>query len=192
MITVREARPADTALILGFIRGLAEYERLLHEVTATEADVAAALFAPQPRAFCDIAEHDGAPVGFAFWFYNFSTFEGRCGLYLEDLFVIPEARGSGAGLALMRRLAQRCRDEDLRRLEHEHVALGDGGPLEFGPGRRGAGPRRDLEERGHDVQGRFQVQVWGDGVLDDFRVVLARIGIEAVEFAQVEPGRRER
>jgi GNAT superfamily N-acetyltransferase len=117
MITVREARPADTALILGFIRGLAEYERLLHEVTATEADVAAALFAPQPRAFCDIAEHDGAPVGFAFWFYNFSTFEGRCGLYLEDLFVIPEARGSGAGLALMRRLAQRCRDEDLRRLE---------------------------------------------------------------------------
>jgi GNAT superfamily N-acetyltransferase len=117
MITVREATPADTALILGFIRGLAEYERLLHEVTATEADVAAALFSPQPRAFCDIAEQNGAPVGFAFWFYNFSTFEGRYGLYLEDLFVIPEARGSGAGLALMRRLAQRCRDEDLRRLE---------------------------------------------------------------------------
>jgi GNAT superfamily N-acetyltransferase len=117
MITVRDATPADTALILGFIRGLAEYERLLHEVTATETDVSTALFSPQPRAFCDIAEQDGAPVGFAFWFYNFSTFEGRCGLYLEDLFVIPEARGSGAGLALMRRLAQRCRDEDLRRLE---------------------------------------------------------------------------
>jgi len=117
MIEVRAATPADTALILGFIRGLAEYERLLHEVTATEADVAAALFGAQPRAFCDIAEQDGAPVGFAFWFYNFSTFEGRCGIYLEDLFVAPEARGSGAGLALMRRLAQRCRDEDLRRLE---------------------------------------------------------------------------
>jgi GNAT superfamily N-acetyltransferase len=117
MITVRAAKPADTAVILDFIRGLAEYERLLHEVTATEADIEAALFGGQPRAFCDIAEQDGAPVGFAFWFYNFSTFEGRCGIYLEDLFVIPEARGSGAGLALMRRLAQRCRDEDLRRLE---------------------------------------------------------------------------
>jgi GNAT superfamily N-acetyltransferase len=117
MIEVRGARPADTALILGFIHGLAEYERLLHEVTASEADIGAALFTPNPRAFCDIAEQDGAPVGFAFWFYNFSTFEGRCGIYLEDLFVIPEARGSGAGLALMRRLARRCRDEDLRRLE---------------------------------------------------------------------------
>jgi GNAT superfamily N-acetyltransferase len=117
VIEIRPATPADTALILGFIRGLADYERLLHEVTASEADIATALFSPNPRAFCDIAEQDGAPVGFAFWFYNFSTFEGRCGIYLEDLFVIPEARGSGAGLALMRRLAQRCRDESLPRLE---------------------------------------------------------------------------
>jgi len=117
MITVRDAARADTALILGFIRGLAEYERLLHEVTASEADIALALFGAQPRAYCDIAEQDGAPVGFALWFYNFSTFEGRCGIYLEDLFVIPEARGTGAGLALMRRLAGRCRDEGLRRLE---------------------------------------------------------------------------
>jgi GNAT superfamily N-acetyltransferase len=117
MIAVRDATAADTTLILGFIRGLAEYERLLHEVTASVADIEAALFDAQPRAFCDIAEQDGVAVGFAFWFYNFSTFEGRCGIYLEDLFVIPEARGTGAGLALMRRLAQRCRDEDLRRLE---------------------------------------------------------------------------
>lgn len=117
MIQIRPAAPADTALILGFICGLAEYERLLHEVTATEADIEAALFSANPRAFCEIAEQDGAAVGFAFWFYNFSTFEGRCGIYLEDLFVIPEARGAGAGLALMRRLAQRCRDEELRRLE---------------------------------------------------------------------------
>jgi GNAT superfamily N-acetyltransferase len=117
MIAVRDATAADTTLILGFIRGLAEYERLLHEVTASEADIAAALFSAQPRAYCDIAEQDGASVGFALWFYNFSTFEGRCGIYLEDLFVIPEARGSGAGLALMRRLARRCRDEGLRRLE---------------------------------------------------------------------------
>jgi GNAT superfamily N-acetyltransferase len=117
VISVRSATPADTPTILGFIRALAEYERLLHEVRAAEADIAAALFSPHPRAFCDIAEQDGAPIGFALWFYNFSTFEGRFGIYLEDLFVIPEARGSGAGLALMRRLAQRCRDEDLRRLE---------------------------------------------------------------------------
>jgi GNAT superfamily N-acetyltransferase len=117
MIAVRPAIRADTGLILAFVRGLADYERLLHEVTASEADIDAALFSAQPRAFCDIAEQDGVPVGFALWFYNFSTFEGRFGIYLEDLFVIPEARGSGAGLALMRRLARRCRDEDLRRLE---------------------------------------------------------------------------
>jgi GNAT superfamily N-acetyltransferase len=117
MIQVREAIRADAALILSFIRGLADYERLLDRVTASEADVEAALFGPQPRAFCDIAERNDAPIGFALWFYSFSTFEGRPGIYLEDLFVIPEARGSGAGLALMRRLAQRCRDEDLRRLE---------------------------------------------------------------------------
>ena len=117
MISVRAATEADTALILGFIRALAEYERLLHEVRASEADIASALFAAHPRAFCDIAEQDGAPIGFALWFYNFSTFEGRFGLYLEDLFVVPEARGSGAGLALMRRLARRCRDEGLKRFE---------------------------------------------------------------------------
>ncbi|HEX3918795.1 MAG TPA: GNAT family N-acetyltransferase [Caulobacteraceae bacterium] len=114
---VRPARPGDAPLILGFIRALADYERMLDEVVATEASIAAALFCPGPRAFCDIAEADGAPVGFALWFYNFSTFEGRFGLYLEDLFVTPEARGTGAGLALMRRLAQRCRDEGLARLE---------------------------------------------------------------------------
>ena len=117
MIAVRPARPEDAALIVGFIRGLAAYEKLLHEVKTTEADVAAALFAPHPRAFCDIAQADGAPVGFAFWFYSYSTFEGRFGLYLEDIFVVPEARGTGAGLALMRRLAERCRDEGLARLE---------------------------------------------------------------------------
>jgi GNAT superfamily N-acetyltransferase len=117
VITVRDATPADAALIHGFILALAEYEKLLDVVRATEADTAAALFGPAPRAFCDIAERDGAPIGFALWFYNFSTFEGRFGVYLEDLFVAPEARGSGAGLALMRRLAQRCRDEGLKRFE---------------------------------------------------------------------------
>jgi GNAT superfamily N-acetyltransferase len=117
MITVRPARPSDAEVIVGFIRALAEYEKLLHEVKIDAAAVAAALFAERPRAFCDIAEADGAPVGFAFWFYSYSTFEGTFGIYLEDIFVVPEARGTGAGKALMRRLAQRCRDEGLKRLE---------------------------------------------------------------------------
>jgi GNAT superfamily N-acetyltransferase len=116
-IAIRPATPADAALIFALIGELAEYERLAHEVKATEADIAAILFAPSPRAFCDIAELDGQAVGFALWFYSVSTFEGRHGLYLEDLFVRPEARGRGAGLALLRRLAQRCRDEGLARLE---------------------------------------------------------------------------
>jgi GNAT superfamily N-acetyltransferase len=117
MITVRRATPSDAALIHQFILDLADYEKLRDEVRATAADTAAALFGEAPRVFCDIAEADGEPVGFALWFYSFSTFEGRCGIYLEDLFVRPQARGGGAGLALMRRLAQRCRDENLGRFE---------------------------------------------------------------------------
>ncbi len=114
---VRSALPADAALIYGFIRDLAEYEKLLHEVTATEADIAKVLFSPNPRAFCDIVEIDGEAMGFALWFYSVSTFEGRHGIYLEDLFVRPQARGAGAGKALMRALAKRCVDEGLARLE---------------------------------------------------------------------------
>jgi GNAT superfamily N-acetyltransferase len=116
-VTIRVATVADAPLILSFIKELAEYERLLHEVEATEADIRRNLFGENPRAFCDIAEADGRPVGFALWFYNYSTFRGRAGIYLEDLFVRPEARGLGAGKALLRRLAQRCVDADLGRLE---------------------------------------------------------------------------
>lgn len=116
-IHVRVASPADTALILQFIRDLADYERLLHEVRITEADIRRDLFGENPRCFCDIAENDGQPVGFALWFYNYSTFQGRAGIYLEDLFVEPGARGLGAGKALLRRLAQRCVEADLGRLE---------------------------------------------------------------------------
>jgi GNAT superfamily N-acetyltransferase len=117
MIQVRPSRPADAALILELIRGLADYEKLLHEVKTTEADVRALLFCEHPRAFCDIAEVDGEAVGFALWFYTVSTFEGRHGIHLEDLFVRPQARGQGAGKAMLAALARRCLDEDLRRLE---------------------------------------------------------------------------
>ncbi len=117
MIVVRPAIPADAPLILTLIRELAEYEKLLDEVNTTLADVERLLFGPNPKAFCDIAELDGEPVGQALWFYNLSTFEGRHGIWLEDLYVRPEARGKGAGIALLRRLAQRCRDEGLARLE---------------------------------------------------------------------------
>ena len=115
--TVRSATPADAALIHQFILDLADYEKLLDTVRATEADTAAALFGPEARVFADIAELDGQPVGFALWFYNYSSFVGRHGIYLEDLFVRPSARGAGAGKALLAGLAKRCVDEDLGRLE---------------------------------------------------------------------------
>ncbi len=116
-LTIRPAQPADAPLILAFIRELAEYERLLDQVEADEPAVRALLFDPAPRAFCEIAEMDGRPVGFALWFYNVSTFKGRYGLYLEDLYVRPEARGQGAGKALLAHLARRCVAEQLGRLE---------------------------------------------------------------------------
>ena len=116
-VRVREAGPDDLATIHGFILDLAAYERLAHEAQATLTDLERDLFGPAPRVFCDIAEIDGAPVGFALWFYNYSTFRGRHGIWLEDLFVRPERRGAGAGLALLKALARRCADEDLARLE---------------------------------------------------------------------------
>lgn len=116
-VTVRPATPADAGLIHQFILDLAEYEKLRDTVQATPADTAAALFGDKARAFADIAEIDGQPAGFALWFYNYSTFVGRHGIYLEDLFVRPSARGSGAGKALLAKLAKRCLDEGLGRLE---------------------------------------------------------------------------
>jgi GNAT superfamily N-acetyltransferase len=114
---VRPAAPADAPLILAFVRELADYERLLHTVHASEADLAGLLFGQAPRAACEIVEVDGEAVGFSLWFYTVSTFEGRAGLYVEDLFVRPQARGRGAGRALLRSLARRCVAEGLGRLE---------------------------------------------------------------------------
>ncbi len=116
-LLVRPAAPTDAALVLALIRELADYERLANEVDATEAMIAAALFGSNPRAFCDIAEWEGEPAGFALWFYNFSTFRGRHGIYLEDLFVRPAYRGHGIGTALFTHLAERCAAEGLPRLE---------------------------------------------------------------------------
>jgi len=113
---LRAAGPADTPEILSLIRELADYERLLHEVDATPEGLHAALFGPTPRVFCDLAEQDGGIAGFALWFYTYSTFQGRHGLYLEDLFVRPAQRGRGIGKALLANLARRCLDEGLGRL----------------------------------------------------------------------------
>jgi GNAT superfamily N-acetyltransferase len=104
-LTLRPAEPADCTQILTFIRGLAEYEREPGAVEATEAHLEHTLFADEPKVFGIMAELDGAPAGFAVYFYNYSTWLGRHGLYLEDLFVDPALRGRGVGLALLRHLA---------------------------------------------------------------------------------------
>ena len=114
---IRAARPGDRDLIFAFIRELAEYERLLDQVDATAGDIERDLFGPSPRVFCDIAEADGAPAGFALWFYNYSTFRGRYGIYLEDLFVRPAFRGRGFGKALLIHLAKRAVAEKCSRVE---------------------------------------------------------------------------
>ncbi|CAM5767457.1 N-acetyltransferase [Labrys miyagiensis] len=116
-LTIRRAEPKDTAAIFDLIRQLAVYEKLAHEVIATEADIATTLFGEQPLVFCDIAEWDGETAGFALWFYNYSTFLGRHGVYLEDLYVRENFRSHGIGKALLRHLARHCMSEKLGRLE---------------------------------------------------------------------------
>ncbi|AMJ60605.1 GNAT family N-acetyltransferase [Bosea sp. PAMC 26642] len=115
-LSIRPAQREDARLVLRFIKALAEYEKLAHEVEAGEAEIANSLFGENPRVFCDIAEWDGEPVGFAVWFYTYSTFSGRHGIWLEDLFVEPAQRGLGIGKALIAGLAKRCADEGLSRL----------------------------------------------------------------------------
>lgn len=114
---VRAARPEDAALVHDFVLRLAAYEKLSHAVSATREDLAGLLFGPEPRAFCDLVELDGQAAGFCLWFYTVSTFVGRAGIWIEDLFVLPEARGRGAGLALLQALAGRCQGEGLGRLD---------------------------------------------------------------------------
>ena len=116
-LSIRAATPADISLIGQFIRDLAEYEKLAHAVRFDEAVMAQKLFGPRPFAEVLIGEIDGTPQGFALFFHNFSTFEGRPGIYLEDLFVRPDARGSGLGKALLGKLAALAVERDCARLE---------------------------------------------------------------------------
>ncbi|MFI1965830.1 GNAT family N-acetyltransferase [Streptomyces pathocidini] len=114
---IRTATPEDVPEIVAMIRELAEYEKALHEVEATEEHIHRALFRDSPAAFAHMAETDGRTEGFALWFLNFSTWRGEHGIYLEDLYVRPEARGRGHGKALLTELARICRDRGYTRLD---------------------------------------------------------------------------
>ena len=116
-LSLRPATATDCPQILAFISELAEYEKLAHEVVATEDGLREQLFGATPRAEVVIAELDGAPVGFALYFHNFSTFTGRPGLYLEDLYVRPSARGAGVGKRLMQHLAKLAVERGCARFE---------------------------------------------------------------------------
>ncbi|MEW1658419.1 MULTISPECIES: GNAT family N-acetyltransferase [unclassified Streptomyces] len=114
---IREATPDDVPVLLAMIGELAAYERAPESAQATEPQLAEALFGPQPAAFALLAEEAGAPVGYALWFRNFSTWTGTHGVYLEDLFVRPGARGGGHGRALLTALAQLCVTRGYQRFE---------------------------------------------------------------------------
>jgi GNAT superfamily N-acetyltransferase len=116
-ITIRPAGPDEVPLVLRFIRDLARYERLEHEVSATEAELSAALFGERRYAEVLFACDGGTPVGFALFFHNFSTFKGRPGIYLEDLYVHPQARGRGIGKKLLAHLARTAVERHCARLE---------------------------------------------------------------------------
>ena len=114
---IRKANETDVPVIVDFIRQLAEYERLSHEAVMTEETVLQSLFGARPSAEVLLGYSEGKPVAFAVFFHNFSTFLGRPGLYLEDLFVIPEMRGKGFGRAMLVELAKIARDRNCGRFE---------------------------------------------------------------------------
>ena len=114
---IRPARPDDVAVIHRLVRELAEYEKSLDQVIATPGDLRRSLFGAQPAVFAHVAEHDGAVAGFALWFLNYSTWTGRYGIYLEDLYVTPALRGYGYGKALLTGLARICVERGYGRLE---------------------------------------------------------------------------
>ncbi|MBX9459010.1 MAG: GNAT family N-acetyltransferase [Rhizobium sp.] len=116
-ISVREAMPSDATTILRFIRELADYEKAIHEVEATEETVGASIFGDGSVTQALICERDGRAIGMAVYFFSYSTWQAKNGLYLEDLYVTPEARGLGAGKALLRRLAQIALEKGCGRFE---------------------------------------------------------------------------
>lgn len=116
---IRPATPADVAQILAFIRGLALFERAPGEVTATEEGLLRDGFGPQPFYHCLIAEQDGEPAGFSFFFFNYSTWKGRPGIYLEDLYVEPRFRGLGIGKALLQQTAAFALRKGCQRMQWE-------------------------------------------------------------------------
>lgn len=113
---LRIAQPEDNALVLDFIKKIAAYEKCSNEVVADEATLYQSLFV-EKAAEVLIAEEDGTPIGFALFFHNFSTFTGRKGLYLEDLFILPEKRGRGYGTAILKHLAQLAKQRNCGRME---------------------------------------------------------------------------
>jgi len=138
-VTIRPARPDDAAAIHRLVLDLAIHHDHIHEVKTTRAEIEAALFGPIPHAFSDIAEQDGQILGITTWFYSWSSWTGRRGIYLEDLFVTEAARGTGAGRALMAELARRCAAEGLPRIEWAVQGDNDGGKAFYS--RLGAQPQ---------------------------------------------------
>lgn len=117
MVSVRQAKPADSQLIVDLIRGLAVYEKLEEYVVATSSDIEKSLFCEQPKVFALIAEVDGEAAGFALYFFNYSTFLGKHGVYLEDLFVKPEFRNQKVGFELFKALGQVAKENDCGRID---------------------------------------------------------------------------
>ena len=116
-MAVRAAQLSDSASILNLIRGLAEYEKALDEVVATQENLVASFFCENPQVFAQVATQGDTVVGIAVWHLNYSTWLGKHGMYLEDLYVIPEARGHGHGMALLRELAKICVERGYERLQ---------------------------------------------------------------------------
>jgi GNAT superfamily N-acetyltransferase len=116
-MAVRPAQIGDISSILKLIRGLAEYEKALDEVVATQEDLMASFFCENPQVFAQVATEDDAVVGIAVWHLNYSTWLGRHGMYLEDLYVNPETRGHGHGMALLKALAKICVERGYERLQ---------------------------------------------------------------------------
>jgi GNAT superfamily N-acetyltransferase len=114
---IRPARKDEAAIILQLIKDLAEYEKAPDEVKASEKEILETIFAENPKVFCDFVEVDGVIAGMAIWFLNYSTWQGKHGIYLEDLYVKPEYRGRGYGKALLQHLASICNDRGYGRFQ---------------------------------------------------------------------------